>query len=1434
MSIRTTLALATVVAVCLGVTPRSVSAQPTATASRSLATRAALPMSFEPNVGQTDARVRFVARGAGYAIFLTDEGATLSLASPRPASLSMSFAGATRAAGVEPERPLPGKSHYLMGKDPSAWKRNVPTFGAVRYAGVYDGIDVLFYGTQDQLEYDFVVAPGADPSQARVRFEGQRAAEVDAAGDLVLTLEGGEVRQARAVVYQNENGRKRPVEARYVVRSGGEIGFEVGGYDPRRPLVIDPVLEYAAFLGGSSSEDVATAVAVDAAGAAYVAGWTSAVDFPTTPGAFDTTWNDSSGYSYSNNRDAYVAKLSADGSSVVYATYLGGMGADEAAAVAVDAQGRAYATGRTQALNFPTTPDAFDATLDDGTPSGDGAFDAFVSRLSADGSALEYSTFLGGAGHEDARAIGLGPAGRVVVAGSTRSYDFPVTAGAFDETFNSSSYSDDVFVVAFEPGAASLAFATFVGGYGPDVARAIAVDAAGAVYVAGETDSEPDFPTTAGAFDTTFNGSSYEYTDGFVLKLAADGSGLTWATFVGGGYEDAVKALAVDAAGAVYVTGSTTSPDFPTTPGAYQTTDMYGTRVFVTRISPDGASLGYSAVLAGYGYNDGQAIAVNSAGEVVLAGRTSSPTYPTTPGAYDTTPNGGDDVFVTKLNAAGSGLVFSTLIGGSASENPYGLAVDAAGVVTIAGSTTGAFPTTSGAFDETHNGGTDGFVARLSADGTTLAYATLLGGFASRNSSLYDEAKAIAVDATGATYVTGSTIARGFPTTPGAYDETFNGEYYYYPDTFVSKLSPDGSTLVYSTFVGGDERDAGAGIAVGPGGEATIVGTTESADFPTTPEAFDTTLGSGYYEDGFVARLSADGSSLVYSTFLGGTYYDGATGVAVDAAGAAYVTGYAVSSDFPTTPGSFDPGYNGYGHHDAFVTKVNATGSDLVYSTYLGGGGSEIGRAIAIDGTGAAVVVGETGSPSFPTTPGAFDRTFNGYQYNALDAFVTKLAPSGGALVYSSYLGGTYFDSAASVALDADGAVYVGGVTESSDFPATAGAFDTTLGTEYPYNQDGFVAKVSATGASLGFATYLGGDGDDAVAGVAVDPAGMVFVTGATRSSNFPTTPGAFDTTFNNSYYYEAFATSVQASGSALGYSTFLGGNENDFGDAIAVDDAGIVFVAGRTESSDFAVDGHGGRDGSNAFVASLAPVLAPVGDTAGVYDTSTGAWFLRNANAGGGADVVFSYGAGGALVPLVGDWDGDGVDSPGLYDPSTGAYFLKNSTAGGGADIVFTFGAGGAGAVPLAGDWDGDGVDTPGLYIQSGGVFFLRNSNSAGGADVVFTFGPGGTGFAPLVGDWDGDGADTIGLYAAGTATFFLRNANAPGGADLVFGYGPAGATPLAGDWNGDGTDTIGVCLSETAAWFLRNTNASGPADVVFSYGPTGVTPLAGNWDGE
>jgi Beta-propeller repeat len=464
-----------------------------------------------------------------------------------------------------------------------------------------------------------------------------------------------------------------------------------------------------------------------------------------------------------------------------------------------------------------------------------------------------------------------------------------------------------------------------------------------------------------------------------------------------------------------------------------------------------------------------------------------------------------------------------------------------------------------------------------------LAYSTFIGGIRE------DGGQGIAVDASGVAYVTGNTFSTDFPTTPGTLPPHVDISF----DAFVSKLNASGTALVYSTFLGGTDFDAGSAIAVDTAGHAYVTGGTFSSDFPTTPGAFQRSFhgSDGHGGDTFVAELNATGTALIYSTYLGGSRGDTAFGIAVDTAGNAYVTGQTFSADFPTTPGAFQRILRGVGQTldggDAFVSKLNAAGTALVYSTYLGGGEGQLARGIALDAVGHAYVTGTTASPDFPTTTGVFQRTLGG----AIDAFVTKLSTTGAALMYSTFLGGTENDDGFGITLDTAGNAYVTGETFSGDFPTTTGAFQRTL---RGVTADAFVTKFSTTGEALVYSTFVGGSENDNGFGITLDTAGHAYVTGETSSADFPTTPGGLLRTTPVGIP-DAFVTKLSTTGTALLYSTFLGGGSNGaIGSAIAVDSAGNAYITGSTSSKDFPItpgafqQALGGS--SDAFVTKIAP----------------------------------------------------------------------------------------------------------------------------------------------------------------------------------------------------------------------------------------------------
>jgi Beta-propeller repeat len=468
---------------------------------------------------------------------------------------------------------------------------------------------------------------------------------------------------------------------------------------------------------------------------------------------------------------------------------------------------------------------------------------------------------------------------------------------------------------------------------------------------------------------------------------------LAYSTYLSGSNYEQAYATAVDGSGSAYVTGVTYSTDFPTTPGAFNTSRGANYDAFVTKLNPAGSGLAYSTYLGGSDVDSGEGIAVDSAGNAFVTGTTHSSDFPTIPGAFQTTLGcpGCYAAFVSKLNASGSGLAYSTYLGGSGGANGKRIVVDGVGSAYVTGGTSSRdFPTTPLAFQASYPGNGNAeqpFVSKLNAAGTGLAYSTYLGGAACDD--VYDQSFAIAVDAAGSAYVTGRTSCTDFPTTPGAFQMTFgctrtqNGGPCY--EAFVTKLNASGSGLSYSTFLGGSSIGSGGGIALDAAGSAYVTGATRSTDFPTTPGAFQMSYpGNGNFE-AFVSKLNAAGSTLAYSTYLGGSVpvlpgqaatFDGGKGIDVDGAGSAYVTGVAGSSHFPTTLGAFQTSYGG--NEDGFVTKINPAGSALDYSTYVGGSNYDEGDGIAVDSGGGAYVVGYTLSSNFPTTPGAFQTGPNG------------------------------------------------------------------------------------------------------------------------------------------------------------------------------------------------------------------------------------------------------------------------------------------------------------------------------------------------------------------------------------------------------------------------------------------------------------------------
>lgn len=695
-------------------------------------------LSFEANASQTNSRVLFASRGSDYTVLLQRDGAVLdlknssvagqtpgnersvdALSKTRPGTIERSrssvlqwqVVGASAAAKAVPSQILPGVSNYFIGNDPSKWRTNVKRYGRVTLEDVLAGVDLTYYGQNRELEYDIVVHADVDPKTVRIAFKGQRKLKLLPDGDLIVDIGGGELRLPKPTAYQlssNSLPAKSLVDVHYILK-GAVLSFDVRGRDHTRAVVIDPVISYSSFLGGSGFEN-GNAITADSMGNVYVTGETSSSDFPVTPG----------GYQQSNGggSDVFVSKFDVTG-NLVYSTYLGGELSERGSSIAVDANGNAYITGRTNSVSFPLM-NAWQSQLL-------GDFDAFVTELNPQGNALLFSTYLGGSGNDEGSGIAVDSSGDIYVTGGTSSLsgdDFPTTTGAFQRLFGGGN--NDAFVTKFDPtqvGSGTLVYSTFLGGGGIDRGNSIAVDSAGNAYVTGRTASS-DFPIS-GATQPAFGGGTY---DAFVTELNNAGSSLLFSTFLGGSGTDQGYGIALDSSNAIYVTGVTNSLDFPTA-NAYQQTNAGANDVFLTKFAPGGSSVVYSSYFGGSASDSGSSVAVDNTGIAFLTGRTSSAAnFPVTANAIQPGFGGGpNDAFVAKIDPSQSGatsLVYSSYLGGSNDENipssgaagnpSGGVAVDSLGNAYLTGSTSSPdFPTAT-SFQAAYGGGSsDAFVIQI-------------------------------------------------------------------------------------------------------------------------------------------------------------------------------------------------------------------------------------------------------------------------------------------------------------------------------------------------------------------------------------------------------------------------------------------------------------------------------------------------------------------------------------------------------------------------------------------------------------------------------------------------------------------------------------------------------------------------------------------------
>jgi uncharacterized repeat protein (TIGR01451 family) len=768
-----------------------------------------LPLVFEPNMGQSDPQVKFLARGSGYGLFLTAKEAVLNLRAGRPGAtgvLRMSLAGANANALVSGSDLLPGKSNYLTGNDPARWHQGVAQFARVRYQGIYPGIDLVYYGKQGQLEYDFEVSPGANPKQVALQFAGADQLQLDHDGNLLLAVNGRPVRFEAPQVYQNIDGKKKPVRGNFALYSDQKVGFEIGEYDRTRALIIDPVVTYSTYLGGIGAEAFPS-IAVDASFNAYIAGTTTSADFPIVqaPTSFQSCFNDPTQPqpvspnpcpAVSSSSDVFIAKIDPSGTTLVFSTYLGGSGDDSSAGIAVDSAFNVVVAGTTGSPNFPVL-NAFQ-----GTQGPSASNHVFVSELNSNGQNLVYSTYLEGTGIDTATGVALDTKNKIYVTGTTTSVSttasdhFPTTMGSFQPNAAPGA-STQFFLSKIDPAtsaAASLPYSTFFGGSNPTngvtVGGGIAVDKSNNVYITGGTNflhtggnPATDFPIL-NAFQSCLDvaGSpcpaNVTATDAFVAKFAPSTSQpalmtLVYSTYIGGGGNDVANGIAVDSGGLAYVVGTTNSAD-----------------------------IGIPNLATTVPFQCGLNMPANPA----------TPIPNPCPGTGTAT-----DAFLAKLTNFTTGtttvptvaLSYFTYVGGTADETGLAVAVDSVQSARVTGSTaSGDFHITAAPATPTQptfgGGGTDAFVTRIDTTATTATatshFSTYLGG------SGPDRGTGIAVDNSGAVYITGDTSSTDFPRA-NAFQNALDGS----SDAFVTKL---GGVPAFTMTVAASPNPSGVGNSV--------------------------------------------------------------------------------------------------------------------------------------------------------------------------------------------------------------------------------------------------------------------------------------------------------------------------------------------------------------------------------------------------------------------------------------------------------------------------------------------------------------------------------------------------------------------------------------------------------------------------------------------
>lgn len=954
-----------------------------------------LALEFEANQGQVAPEVLYLARTSSHTVYLTRDGLTLDLNSGarRGAPLHIELAGGDPQAVVTSDGRLPGVSNYFIGNDPSLWKRGVPHFAGVRYQAVWPGIDLLVHGRDQSLEYDFAVSPDADPSAIRLRYANSSALRLDRDGNLIVETASGDVIQHVPEIYQESEGVREPVHGRFQI-SAGEVRFEIGAYDHRRTLVIDPTVTYSTYIGAGGNMSISTAAA-DGSGNFYFSGTISSADypsvnavqqFPTNAGLYrssnqGTTWN--SGQSSLGSTEVFVLATDPTSPVTAYAGTSRGL-----------FKTTGSGTGWTAANSGMTNSAILSVAVDPLSPKTLYACQSASLYKSTDGGATWKSILNGGC-----TAVAADPkAEGTIWVGSSFNYLLKSVDGGGN--FSKIYHQVAVNAVAIDPTTSNNIFFA--------------------------TNQEGLLRSTDGG--TTFN----SITAGLALTSASSVN---------------INAISVDRRNPSRVLlGTDTGVYVSSNSGfSFQTPTGIGIRKILSVLyDPTSDNIALAGTAGGGVYQSidgGQSWAsVGPSNLDVRALAMSSDELTTYASVYN-----GVDAFVTRINPAGTGVVYSTFLGGTGTTRGNGMALDANGRIFLCGQTDAADYPMKNPYQPHIAGGTDFFITRLSNDGSSLDASTYFGGHAN------DICSGLALDTAGNVYLTGAsilistTISSDYPVTVGTLGPTSSGG----QDCVVSKFDNNLQTLIYSTFLGGNNTDSCSAIAVDSSGYAYVTGTTFSPNFPVTQGPFGGTLAAGSSTNvpAFVAKIKPDGSALLYSALLGGA--KGSTQISditVDPTGRAYVTGFTTASDYPVTSGALSKILPPQASKSV-VTAVETDGSRLVYSTFLSGAGSDNAHFLALDANNTAWVTGQALDSLLPVTPDALPVTPAASAVQT--PFLAALDSTGGTLLHATYLGGSAGGFAGPVAIGSGGSIFVTGTTLSTDFAVTGTPIQTSQTSDF-------------------------------------------------------------------------------------------------------------------------------------------------------------------------------------------------------------------------------------------------------------------------------------------------------------------------------------------------------------------------------------------------